>query len=253
MPPTLLFVVHFSYKSRGQKLRSFNNFICYNRHDNCMTTGDRKIRVILVDDHPAIHLEIGALLRTFEDIELVAQAEDGEQAVLLCDRHQPDVVLMDIAMPVLNGIDAAKAILQRHPQVRIIALTGLEDTDIIRDMLNAGAVGYLLKEAQPAELASVIRAAYDGKAVFSSEVIKPLLDSQLPQPPVSARHEYGLTRREMEILRYMVDGKTNPEIAEALMVSLATVKFHASNIFRKLGVTTRAAAVALAARQKLIR
>ncbi|NWG17315.1 MAG: response regulator transcription factor [Chloroflexi bacterium] len=140
-----------------------------------MVIGDRKIRVILVDDHHTIHLEIGALLRTFEDVELVAQGGNGKEAVLLCDQHQPDIVLMDISMPVMNGIEATRLILERHPQIRVIAMTGLDDAGTVQRMIAAGAAGYLLKEAPPAELASIIHAVYGGNAVFSADVMKPLL------------------------------------------------------------------------------
>jgi DNA-binding NarL/FixJ family response regulator len=215
-----------------------------------MPTNHPRIRVILVDDQRTIHLEIGALLQTFADIELVGQGETGQAAVELCDQLQPDVVLMDIAMPVMTGIEAARAILKRHPHIRIIAMTGLEDASTVQEMIGAGAVGYILKDSHPEELANTIRTVKDGKSVFSSAVIRPLLN-QIAAAPKSA-HDYGLTRREMEILRCMVEGKTNPEIAAALTVSLATVKFHTSNILRKLGVTSRAAAIVLATKQGLV-
>ncbi len=145
--------------------------------ENAMSTNRNKIRVILVDDHHTIHLEIGALLKSLDDIELVAQGRTGEEAIRLYDQYRPDIVLMDVVMPVLNGVEATKAIVSRHPAAKIIAMTGFSDTSTVQEMLGAGAVGYVLKEAHPEELASVIRAVQSGKAVFSTEVVKNALHS----------------------------------------------------------------------------
>jgi two-component system, NarL family, response regulator LiaR len=205
-----------------------------------------KIRVILVDDKDTIHQEIGALLSSFDDIELVAHGCTGEEAIALCDQFQPDIVLMDIVMPGLNGIDATEAIIIHHPDTKIIAMTGLNDARAVQEMITAGAVGYVLKETHPEELASILRTVYSGKSVFSKEAVKNVL---APKPTVYSRPDYGLTRREAEILRYLIDGMSNSEIATALTISQATVKFHISNILRKLGVGTRSAAVALATKQ----
>ncbi len=215
-----------------------------------MSTHQNKIRVILVDDNDTIHHEIGELLAAFDDIDLVAQGRTGQEAVELCDQYLPDVMLMDISMPVMNGINATKMIILRHPNTRIIALTGIGDIKIVQEMIAVGAVGYVLKETHPEELASTIRAVNDGKLVFSSEVVKPLLNPSLQK--IHARHDYNLTPREMELLRCMVEGKTNPEIAENLMISLATVKFHISNILRKLDVKSRSTAISMAVKQRLI-
>lgn len=213
-----------------------------------MSTNRNKIRVILVDDNSTIHFEIGALLMALDDIDLVAQGYTGEEAVKLCDQHQPDIVLMDIAMPVMNGVDATKIIISRHPKTNIIAMTGSSDASTVQEMITAGAMSYVLKETHPEELASVIRAAHSGKAVFSTEVVKNALN-----PTAHSPHDYGLTPREIEILGSMVEGRTNPEIAELLMISQATVKFHVSNIFRKLDVKTRSAAIILASKQGLVK
>ncbi|MEO8394465.1 MAG: response regulator transcription factor [Chloroflexota bacterium] len=210
----------------------------------------KNIRVILVDDHSTIHREIGALLTTLEGIELVGQGRTGAEAVTLCDEHQPDIVLMDIVMPVLNGIDATKVIMAQRPQTKIIAMSGFDDRESVQAMLAAGAAGYILKTARPEDLANTIRAVYDGNSVLTWEVMQTLL-----APPVvvaQPTQDFGLTRRELEILRSMVDGKTNPEIAHLLTVSPSTVKFHTSNILHKLGVETRSAAVALATKQNLV-
>ena len=212
-----------------------------------MSRSSSKIRVVLVDDHSTIHLEIGALLKSFDDLELVGQGRTGLEAVRLSDEYQPDIILMDMVMPVMNGIDATRLILERHPQIKIIAMSGFDDRDTVQAMLDAGAVGYILKTAHPEDLVNSLRAVYDGQSVLSREVMKTILSR-----PESPARDYGLTRRELEILRLMVEGKTNPEIASALTISASTVKFHTSNIFQKLGVESRAAAIVLAAKQNLV-
>lgn len=215
-----------------------------------MSTSSDKISVLLVDDQSSIHREIGALLMALDDIELVAQGSTGEEAIRLCDQYRPDLVLMDIGMPVMNGIDATRVIMERHPHTKIIAMTGMDDTKTVQSMIAAGVVGYILKDTHPEELINTIRAVNSGNSVFSTEIVKPLLKSS---PQVAQPHpEYGLTRREIEILHCMVSGQTNPEIAETLTISQATVKFHISNTLRKLAVKTRAAAIALAVHQGLI-
>ncbi len=212
-----------------------------------MTPPQQKIQVILVDDHITIHLELGEMLKLMDDIELVAQASNGLDAVRLCEQHQPDVVLMDVMMPGMDGIEATRAICAQHPQIKVLAMSGLDTPDAVQAMIDAGAVGYVLKEAHPKELMSTIRTVASGKAVFSAELMSGLLKRHA-EPP-----DYGLTRREVEILGYLVEGKANIEIAQALTISAATVKFHVSNILHKLNVPTRAAAIALAAKQGLVR
>lgn len=215
-----------------------------------MTLPQHKIRVILADDSIAIHLELGEMLKLMDDIEVVAQASNGLDAVRLCEQHLPDIVLMDVMMPGMDGIEATRAILARHPQIKVLAMSGLDAPDAVKAMIDAGAVGYVLKDSHPRELMSTIRAVASGKAVFSAELMAALFKRQ-PEPPRPP--DYGLTRREIEILGYLVEGKANTEIAQALTISAATVKFHVSNILHKLNVPTRAAAIALAAKQGLVR
>lgn len=208
------------------------------------------IRVILIDDEQTIHLEIGDLLKIMDDIELVASGYDGAEAITLCAQHQPDVVLMDVSMLGMNGIEATRVITSRYPQTRILALTGLDDTRTVQAMLAAGASGYILKEAHPEELASTIRTIHDGKSVFSTEVVKPLFS----QAPATTRQvqDFGLTRREMEILSAMAAGLNNTEVAEKLYISTATVRFHLRNIIEKLGAENRSEALVIAVRYNLI-
>ncbi len=210
---------------------------------------NQPIRVVLIDDHSKVHLAIAALLTMLDDIELVAQGSSGQEAVDLCTDFQPDIVLMDVIMPGMNGIDATRDILAQHPNIKIVALSGFQDEDSVKAMLAAGAVGYVLKTSSAQEIASAIRSAYAGSSILSREVIQTLLT---PTAAINPRVEYGLTRRELEILQLMAAGSHNPEIAEAMTLSLSTVKFHVSNILQKLGVSSRTEAVSLALEKKLV-
>ena len=210
-------------------------------------SNERMIRVLLADDHSKIHRSIAAVIDFIEGMVLVAQAGNGEEAVQLCREYQPDIVLMDVVMPHMSGIEATRLIREEFPDIKILALSSFEDEDSVRDMLLAGASGYLLKQGSIDDLAETIRAAYSDKAVFSPEVTQALLRrSDNPQ------HDYGLTSREVEILRLMVDGLSNTEIAAALTISPSTAKFHVGNVLGKLGVTGRVEAVALAVSQNLV-
>lgn len=215
-----------------------------------MNTQHDKIHVLLVDDYETIHVEISALLADLDDVELVAMGYNGEEAVQLCSQHRPDVILMDISMPVMNGIEATKVILERHPETRIVALSGLDDMKTVQDMIAAGAVGYVLKESHPEQLMSIIRAVYGGQSVFSTHLMRPLLKSaaSISRSP----RDYGLTRREMDILGAMSYGLNNNEVADRLNISPATVRFHLKNIIQKLGADNRMEALIIATRQKLI-
>lgn len=211
-----------------------------------MATLQKTIRVILVDDNEIIHKEISALFATWDHITLIAQGRNGEEAIELCEKHQPDIVLMDISMPLMNGVVATRAIISRQPYIKIIAMSGIDDTNIVHNMIQAGAAGYVLKESNPDELASTIRAVYDGKAVFSSKIMKPLLTAQ------NQRQDYGLTQRELQVLSLLAQGQTNAQIAHELGISQPTVRFHLNNVLEKLHVETRSEALVLAARQGII-
>jgi NarL family two-component system response regulator LiaR len=206
------------------------------------------IRVILIDDHIRIHEAISALLEAVEDIDLVAQGSNGLEAVQLCEQHHPDVVLMDIVMPRMNGIEATKQILEKQPNIRILALSSFQDRDSVRAMLENGAVGYILKDETGSDLEDAIRLAYKGKAVLSPEIT----DVLLKPPPQATQTSHNLTARELEILRLMAQGMNNQEIAFSLTISYSTVRFHTTNIISKLGVKSRAEATAIAVRDGLI-
>ena len=209
------------------------------------------INILLVDDHSQVHRSLSIMHDTHPDLILVAHASNGEEAVRQCDESQPDVILMDVVMPTMNGIEATRIIHQRYPQIRILALSSFQDEDSVQDMMRAGAVGYVLKNSSLEEIVNSIRAVHSGKTVFSSEITRALFapKATIPEEPPP---DYGLSARELEVLAQMVRGSSNKQIALALTVSEATVKFHVRGILAKLGVSGRVEAVALALEKKLI-
>lgn len=207
------------------------------------------IKVILIDDHAKVHLALSTLLRSITDIELVAQGSSGQEAIELCEEHDPDVIIMDVIMPEMNGVEATRIISEKFPSIKVIALSGFQDKDSIQTVLEAGAVGYVLKTSESTDIASTIRAAYQGNTVLSPDVLQTLLAPDMKKNPQKA---YGLTRKEVLVLNYLTEGLTNPEIADAMTVSISTAKFHVSNILQKLNVGTRTEAVSLAVTQKLV-
>ncbi|MBN1977478.1 MAG: response regulator transcription factor [Anaerolineae bacterium] len=203
---------------------------------------------MLIDDHAVVRSGLGAFLMAFDDLELVAEAGGGEEAVRLCQEARPDVVLMDLVMPGMDGAAATKAIRAKCPHIQVIALTSFKEEELVEGALRAGAIGYLLKNVSADELADAIRAAHAGRPTLAPEAAQALIQSaRKPQTP-----GYDMTERELEVLALMVEGLNNPEIAERLVVSRSTVKFHVSNVLSKLGVASRTEAVSLALKQKLI-
>jgi NarL family two-component system response regulator LiaR len=203
---------------------------------------------MLVDDHAVVRSGLGAFLMAFDDLELVAEAGGGEEAVRLCEEAKPDVVLMDLMMPGMDGAAATKAIRDRCPRIQVIALTSFKEEDLVEGALQAGAIGYLLKNVSADELADAIRAAHAGRPTLAPEAAQALIQStRRPQSP-----SYDLTERELEVLALMIEGLSNPEIADRLVVSYSTAKFHVSNVLSKLGVASRTEAVSLALKQKLV-
>jgi len=193
---------------------------------------------------------LAAFLQVKPDLELVGEARDGAEALSVCEQTQPDVILMDLMMPEMDGVAATKAIRQNWPAIQIIALTSFQEKDLIREVLQAGAIGYLLKNVTVDELASAIRAAYGGQSTLAPEAVQALLN---PQPLASSEQpDYDLTPREMEVLVLVVEGLNNREIADRLFVSRATSKAHVSHILSKMGVSNRAEAITLALRQKIV-
>ena len=205
------------------------------------------IRVLVVDDHPVVTRGLGAMLFATEGLDLVGTAESAEEAIQFCDQNRPDVILMDMVMPGMNGVEAIQTILARHPQTRIIALTSFRESDLVQAALKAGATGYMLKNATAAELVAAIRAAHQGQTTLSAEVTQVLVQSTV-NPPCKP----DLTEREIDVLALVTQGLTNNQIAEELDISLSTVQFHISNIFSKLGVSSRVEAAVLAERLNLL-
>ena len=207
------------------------------------------IRVMLVDDHTVVRRGLGAVLEVSDDMSLVGEASDGEEAIELCERLQPDVILMDLLMPKMDGIAATKAIHERWPKVRIIALTSFKEREYVEGVLKVGATSYLLKNVSADELVSAIRRSMAGQSSLSPEAAQVLIQRAI-EPAQSGS---DLTDRERDILALMVEGKSNGEIAERLFVSQSTVKFHVSNILSKLGVSGRTEAVAIAVKHHLVK
>jgi len=207
------------------------------------------IRVLIVDDHAMVRKGLLAILKNNPELELVGEARDGREAIDCCGQLKPDVILMDLVMPELGGVAATRAIHQRWPNIRVIALTSFQEKELVQDALQAGAIGYLLKNVSGDELAEAIRGAHGGRPTLAPEAVQALI-----QPPAEpATNTVELTRREQEVLALLVKGMSNPEIAERLIISRATVKVHVSSILSKLGVANRAEAISLALRDKLVR
>jgi NarL family two-component system response regulator LiaR len=207
------------------------------------------IRVMIVDDHPIVRDGLKNMLLAFDDLQLVGEAADGAEGVACCREQQPDVILMDLYMPVMDGLAATRAIQGAFPHVRIIILTSFVEERIIQSALEAGAAGYLLKNAAIDSLAEAIRAAHAGQPAFSPEATKALIHAAAGP----ARPGSDLSARELEVLALIVQGLNNDEIAERLVISPATVRHHVSACLQKLGAANRAQAAVLATRHQMIR
>ena len=212
-------------------------------------TEQERIRVMIVDDHDMLREGLIAFLRVYSNLDLVAEASNGREAIRHCEELQPDVVLMDLIMPEIDGVETTRQVLEVSPRTKVIALTSFGDDDLVRRALKAGAISYLLKNVSAEELAEAIEAAYAGKPTLAPEAAQALINTTNEGPSVG----HDLTDREMEVLELMVEGLSNPEIAEKLVVSRFTVKNHVSNILSKLGVSSRTEAATLALREELVR
>lgn len=211
-------------------------------------TEHNPIRVLIVDDHAVVRSGLAAFLSAFNDLALVGEAAGGPQALQLCQELAVDVVLMDLVMPEMNGAEATQRIRSQCPQTQVIALTSFKEEDLIQSALKAGAISYLLKNVSADELAEAIRAAHAGRPTLAPEATQALIHAATrPAQPA-----YELTDRELQVLSLMAEGLNNPQIAERLVVSRSTVKFHVSNLLSKLGVNSRTEAVALAIHENLV-
>jgi NarL family two-component system response regulator LiaR len=204
--------------------------------------------VLLVDEHTMVRRGLATFLNAFDDLALAGEAAGGRAALQLCAQVRPDVVLMDLVMPEMDGATATRAIRQQFPEVQVLALTSYKDEALVQAALQAGAIGYLLKDVSAEELAQAIRAAHVGRSTLSPEAAQALIHAATQAPPPG----HDLTARERMVLALMVEGINNTEIAARLTVSPSTIKSHVSNILSKLGVASRTEAVALAVRHGLI-
>ena len=208
------------------------------------------IRVLVVDDQAVVRSGLRAFLSIYDDLTLVGEANDGDRAVSLCGQLQPDVVLMDLVMPHLNGAEATRTIRQHYPQIQVVALTSFHEDALIKQVLEAGAIGYLLKNVSADELAEAICAAHAGRPTLAIEATQMLMrqarQSHLTQPG------FDLTVREREVLVLIAEGLNNAAIAERLIIGRSTVKFHVSNVLSKLQVSSRMEAITYAITHKLV-
>jgi NarL family two-component system response regulator LiaR len=209
---------------------------------------EKKIRVMIVDDHTVVRSGLAAFLLACPDFDLVAEARNGEHALRLLDSAAPDVVLMDLVMPGMDGATATEHIRRRCPHTQVLALTSFKEKEQVQAALRAGAIGYLLKDISSEDLAKAIRAAHAGRPTLAPEAAQVLIAATRPQEPEPGA---DLTAREREILRLMADGLNNQQIAERLVLGVSTVKTHVSNVLSKLGVATRTEAAAIALKKIL--
>ncbi len=212
-----------------------------------MATYER-IKVLIVDDHDMVRKGLIVLLENFDDFDIVGDAGSGEVGVRLCQQHQPDVVLMDMVMPGMDGVATTQLIRQSCPDTQVIALTSFNDEITVQNALKAGAISYLMKNVSIDELATAVRKAHGGQSTLAPEAAQVLISATTRPPAVG----HDLTEREREILGLMIKGLNNREIAEQLIISSSTVKNHVSNILSKLATTSRTQAVAMAVENKIV-
>lgn len=208
----------------------------------------KRIRVLIVDDHLMVRRGMATFLGAAPDLELVGEAASGREAVRVCAEVRPDVVLMDLKLPDLDGVSVTRAIRQANPNIQVIAVTSSHEDALVHEALRAGAIGYLLKDVGVVGLGDAIRAAVAGRTTLAPEATQALVR----QASAPATPREPLTDREREVLALMVKGCSNAEMAHTLMLSRSTVNFHVSNVLAKLEVTSRTAAVSVALRQRLV-
>lgn len=212
-------------------------------------TESSPIRVMIVDDHDMVRRGLSVFLETFDDLILVGEAATGQEAVRLCGTIKPDVVLMDLLLPDMDGVMATQLIRRTYPNIQVVALTSYKDEELVQAALQAGAIAYLLKNASIDVLAQAIRAAQKGQPTLAPEATQALIGATMRGAP----HSYNLSERERDVLALIVAGQTNRQIAQQLSLSNSTVKFHVSNILSKLGATSRTEAASLALQRHIVK
>lgn len=208
------------------------------------------IKVLFVDDHEMVRIGVSAYLSAQSDIEVIGEADNGLKAVELAMELRPDVILMDLVMPEMDGIEATKRIIEKWPEAKIIIVTSFLDDEKVYPALEAGATSYMLKTSKASEIARAVRSTFQGQSVLEPEVTGKMME-KLRRPKITQLHDQ-LTNREMEILLLMTQGKTNQEIADELYIALKTAKVHVSNILSKLTVQDRTQAVIYAFKHSLV-
>jgi len=212
-----------------------------------------KIRVLIADDHTILRDGIASLLEDEDDIVIVGQAEDGRSAIKMAGQLQPDVVLMDIAMPQLNGLEATRQIKNSHPNIKILILSMHENEEYIRQVLATGAMGYILKDAAARDLLGAIRAVYQGEAVLSPAITRLVIEDYLRWGDLNQEDtKDNLSPREREVLQLIAEGYTNKEIAGILTISIKTVQTHRANLMTKLDLHDRGELIKYAIQKKII-
>lgn len=207
-----------------------------------------RIKVLIVDDHPVVRDGLKNMLLAFDDLELCGEAENGRAALAFCHQNAPDVILMDILMPQLDGIQATRAIINDFPQMKILILTSYPNDDMIQEALAVGAIGYILKNSSIDSLANAIRSAYSGQPTLAPEATKALIN--IKTGPLKLGSD--LSKRELEVLKLIIEGLSNVEIAERLVISPATARHHVSACIEKLNAANRAQAAALAVKLGIV-
>ncbi|WP_444683968.1 response regulator [Alkalicoccus luteus] len=206
------------------------------------------IRIVFADDHEMVRIGVSAYLTSQADIEVVAEASDGQEAVELVRMHQPDVVLMDLVMEPMDGIEATRLITEENPEAKVLIMTSFVDDEKVYPALEAGAFSYMLKTSKAADIAEAVRRTYRGESVLEPAVARKVMTRMRPQP--NALHD-ALTARELDVLKLMADGMSNQEIADELFIAVKTVKVHVSSILSKLEVQDRTQAVIYALKHNL--
>jgi DNA-binding NarL/FixJ family response regulator len=212
-----------------------------------------RIRVLIADDHALMREGIGALLRSHDDLEVVGEAADGQEAVARCRRLRPDVVLMDVAMPGLGGLEATLQLRREMPEVRVLVLTQYDDREYVARFLKCGVAGYVLKQSAGAELAAAIRAAHRGGLVLDPAIAREVMDPSRA-PAAAGEDPYdALTEREKQVLKLVAEGGSSKEVAQVLGMSVKTAMTHREHLMEKLGVHNRADLIRFALRRGVIR